>query len=397
MASWQRTVTCGELRETHIGQTITLNGWVNTVRAYPDQVFVDLRDRYGLTQVVFEAAVSPAFFAEAQKIRSEWVLSVTGEVVARLPDSANPRLTTGKIEVKVKTFLVLNHSPTPKFDVVEYPDVPLANEELRLEYRFLDLRRPSLQRVLMLRHRLNKIIRDTLDLQGFLELETPLLGRSTPEGARDYLVPSRVQPGTFYALPQSPQIYKQLLMVAGYDKYFQIARCLRDEDLRADRQPEFTQLDLEMSFVDRDDVFRVTEELTASIFRQLLGVELTLPLPRLNYAEAMLRYGSDKPDLRYGLEIVDLTDLAPDCGFRVFQEVRGGRQQGSRHQRQGGCHTFFQLGIEQGCPGRVRQAVWSQGTGLDEGGRGQVHRDHREKLQRVRQSPAPRAFSGPGF
>lgn len=320
MASWQRTVTCGELRPAHLGKSITLNGWVNTVRSYPDQVFVDLRDRYGLTQVVFEASVGDLFFQEAVKLRSEWVLAVTGEVVARTPENCNPRLATGEVELKVKSFQVLNQCPTPKFDVVEYPDVPLANEELRLEYRFLDLRRPSIQRVFQLRHRLNKIIRDSLDEQGFLELETPLLGKSTPEGARDYLVPSRVHPGQFYALPQSPQIYKQLLMVAGYDKYFQIARCLRDEDLRADRQPEFTQLDLEMSFVDRHDIFQVTEKLVANIFKQLLNVEIPLPLPQIKYSEAMLKYGSDKPDLRYGLEIVDLTDLSASCGFRVFQE-----------------------------------------------------------------------------
>ncbi len=242
-------------------------------------------------------------------------------MAARLPGNANPKLATGAVEVKAQAFQILNRCPTPPFEVAEYPEMPLANEDKRLEYRYLDLRRPSIQRVLMQRHRLNKVIRDYLDAQGFLELETPLLGRSTPEGARDYLVPSRVTTGNWYALPQSPQLYKQLLMVAGYDKYFQIARCLRDEDLRADRQPEFTQLDLEMSFVEMDDVFRVIEGLMAEMFRKLVGVEIPLPLPRLCYADAMRRYGSDKPDLRYGMEIVDLTDMAPTSGFRVFQDA----------------------------------------------------------------------------
>src|SRR5688572_6330367 len=242
MANWQRTHTCGELREAHIGETVTLNGWVNTYRAYNDQIFVDLRDRYGVTQVVFEADQST--FATAREIRTEFVLSVKGTVRERLPGKHNPKLATGDIEVKAVELNVLNRCPTPPFEVTEFPGEELANEDLRLQYRFLDLRRPSLQRVLIQRHRLIQLIRNYLDAQCFLDVETPLLRRSTPEGARDYLVPSRVTLGSWYALPQSPQLYKQLLMVAGFDKYYQIARCLRDEDLRADRQAEFTQLDL---------------------------------------------------------------------------------------------------------------------------------------------------------
>jgi aspartyl-tRNA synthetase len=328
MSSWQRTHSCGELRESHIGQTVVLNGWVNTFRAHPDHVFLDLRDRYGITQVVVETD-RPEAFQLAAEARSEWVLSVKGRVRERMIGSEkkhNTKLTTGAIEVLADEMTVLNRCPTPPFEVFSVPqesqvfaDPELANEDLRLQYRFLDLRRPTLQRTLAMRHRLNKVIRDNLDAQGFLELETPLLGRSTPEGARDYLVPSRVSLGSWYALPQSPQLYKQILMVAGYDKYFQIARCLRDEDLRADRQPEFTQLDLEMAFVEMDDVFRVIENLTAEVFQRCVGAEIKLPLPRIKYADAMLKYGSDKPDLRYGLEIVEVSDIAKQTEFQAFR------------------------------------------------------------------------------
>src|SRR5207247_8293363 len=297
--------------------------WVNSTLAYNVQVVINLRDRYGMTQVVVEPEKTEAF-AAAHEARAEWVLAVRGKVRPRLPDKHNPKLGTGDIEVLVEEFQVLSRCPTPPFEVMSIPqardmafpleeqalgDPELAGEELRLQHRYLDLRRPSLQHALRVRHRLCKVMRDYLDGQGFLEVETPLLGRSTPEGARDYLVPSRVFPNQWFALPQSPQLYKQLLMVAGYDKYFQIARCLRDEDQRADRQPEFTQLDLEMSFVQRDDILNVVEGLTAEIFGRCLDVTIPLPLPRLNYADAMLRYGSDKPDLRYGLEIQELSDL----------------------------------------------------------------------------------------
>jgi aspartyl-tRNA synthetase len=328
MPHWRRTHTCGELREAHIGQTVAVNGWVNTYRSYNDQVFIDLRDRYGITQVVFEAD-HPELFASAQEMRNEWVLSVRGKVRERVPGKHNPKLHTGDVEVLAEEVAILNRCPTPPFEVMSIPREPgafndpeLAGEDLRLQYRFLDLRRPTLHDTLRLRHRLNKVIRDNLDAQGFLEIETPLLGRSTPEGARDYLVPSRVFPGQWYALPQSPQIYKQLMMVAGYDKYFQIAHCLRDEDLRADRQPEFTQLDLEMSFVEMDDVFAVIEALMADVFARCLGVEIKLPLPRLKYADAMRLYGSDKPDLRIaGLGIVEVSDWAGATEFGVFKDA----------------------------------------------------------------------------
>src|SRR5262245_37997634 len=272
MASWQRTHTCGELRPGHVGQSVTLNGWVNTYRNQGSLVFIDLRDRYGITQVVFEPERKD-LLAAARELRSEFVVSVRGKVAARLPGKENKDLATGQVELKADELTVLNRCPTPPFEITEFAPDDLANEDLRMQYRYLDLRRASIQHVLALRHRMNKVIRDYLDRQGFLEIETPLLGRSTPEGARDYLVPSRVFPGSWYALPQSPQLYKQLLMVAGYDRYFQIARCLRDEDLRADRQPEFTQLDLEMAFVEADDVFAVIEGLTAAAFRECIGVE----------------------------------------------------------------------------------------------------------------------------
>ena len=358
MAEWQRTHTCGELRETHVGQTVVLNGWVNSYRAYNDQIFVDLRDRYGLTQVVFEADHAE-LFAAAGDIRNEWVLSVRGTVRERLPGKHNPKLATGDVEILADALHVLNRCPPPPFEVMSVPletglgDPELAGEDLRLQYRYLDLRRPTLQRTLTLRHRLNKIIRDYLDAQGFLEIETPLLGRSTPEGARDYLVPSRIwrdektgRPN-WYALPQSPQLYKQLLMVAGYDKYFQIARCLRDEDLRADRQPEFTQLDVEMSFVEQNDVLTVIEGLIAAIFQQCAGATLPLPLPRLQYQEVMLKYGSDKPDLRFGLEIAELSDLASQTTFKVFQDAvsSGGKVRGLNVS--GSAEKFSRKGLDQ--------------------------------------------------
>jgi aspartyl-tRNA synthetase len=346
MARLRRTHTCGELRENHVGQTVTLCGWVNTYRNQGGMLFIDLRDRYGVTQVLFEPDQG-ADLSAAEELRSEYVIAVTGEVVHRLPGKENPKLPTGAVEVKARQLQILNRCPTPPFEVTEFPGQELANEDLRLQYRFLDLRRPSLQSVLILRHRMNKVIRDYLDGRGFLEIETPLLGRSTPEGARDYLVPSRIFPGSWYALPQSPQLYKQLLMVAGYDKYFQIARCLRDEDLRANRQPEFTQLDLEMSFVDREDIFEVIEGLTAEVFRRCINVEIPLPLPRLKYADAMLRYGSDKPDLRYGLEIVDVGDLAAQTEFKVF---RGALEAGGKVRAlnaKGAAAKFSRKGLEE--------------------------------------------------
>ncbi len=320
MAEWQRTNTCGELREEHIGQTVTLNGWVLITRNFPNQAFIDLRDRYGLTQVVVED-VDKELFAAANELGREHVISVTGVVRKRLPGAERPNIATGKVELEAKTLRLLNACPPLPFSVTEFPDEEPANEDLRLQYRYLDLRRRSIQNVLILRHRVNKVIRDYMDSREFLEMETPLLGKSTPEGARDYLVPSRVFNGEWFALPQSPQLYKQLLMIAGYDKYFQIARCLRDEDLRADRQPEFTQLDVEMSFVEREDILTLMEGLAAELFDKCLGVKLALPLPRLKYSDVMLKYGSDKPDLRYGLEIHDISEVAAVSEFKVFKDV----------------------------------------------------------------------------
>lgn len=325
MSSWQRTHTCDELREEHVDKVVTLNGWVNSYRAHPDQIFLDLRDRYGITQVVVSSDDAD-IFALAQTIRSEWVLSVHGKVRHRLPGKTNDKLNTGAIEIKADRVDVLNRCPTPPFEVTEFVGETLANEDLRLQYRYLDLRRKSLQEVMILRHRVCKVIRDFLDTRNFLEIETPLLGRSTPEGARDYLVPSRLFEEQWYALPQSPQLYKQLLMIAGYDRYFQIARCLRDEDLRANRQPEFTQLDLEMSFVEMDDIFNIIDGLTADVFQQCIGVEVQTPIPKLSYKEAMRRFGSDKPDLRFGMEIIDICEVAKTTEFKVFHDTleRGG-------------------------------------------------------------------------
>ncbi len=319
MSEWQRTHTCGDLRAAHLGHTVTLNGWVLTTRNFGNQTFIDLRDRYGFTQVVFEAD-DAALFAAANQLGTEFCISVTGVVRPRLEGKARTDIDTGAVEVEAKSLTVLNTCPALPFQINEFGS-ELANEEIRLQYRYLDLRRRTLQKVLALRHRVCKTIRDFLDARGFLEVETPLLGKSTPEGARDYLVPSRTFNGEFFALPQSPQLYKQLLMVSGYDKYFQIAKCLRDEDLRADRQPEFTQLDLEMSFVEREDVLSLMENLAAAIVNQCLGVTIPTPFPRLSYAEAMSKYGSDKPDLRFGLPIVDVTDIAGASEAKFLTEA----------------------------------------------------------------------------
>jgi aspartyl-tRNA synthetase len=316
-----RTHTCGELSELNVGETVTLCGWVDTYRDYGGGIFVDLRDRYGISQIaIFPPGSSPGVIERGQQLRAEYVVKVTGNVAARPVGMENPKLATGKIEVRATAVELLNKSLTP-------PVSPNANaqdlpgEDLRLKYRYLDLRRPELQRVMMLRDRMVKTMRDYCAEQKFIDVETPCLGRSTPEGARDYLVPSRVHHGSFYALPQSPQLYKQILMIAGYDRYVQVARCFRDEDLRADRQPEFTQLDLEMSFVDADDVMGVIDGLCQRLAKEELGIDLELPLPRMTYDEAMERFGHDAPDLRFGLEIVDLSDLAPQSDFGVFKSV----------------------------------------------------------------------------
>lgn len=315
-----RTHTCGELRKPAVGQTVTVCGWVDTRRDYGGLLFIDLRDRYGKTQIVFDASEGANALALASTLRSEDVISVTGRVVARSDKDVNPKLSTGEIDVRAAELLILNKSKPVPF---EPGTTNIPNEEMRLEYRFLDLRRPRLQELVLFRHKFTKLVRDYFDEHGFLEVETPMLGRSSPEGARDYLVPSRVHPGTFYALPQSPQIYKQILMVAGYDRYMQIARCFRDEDLRADRQPEFTQIDVEMAFVRREDIIRTIDGLVQVMMRQLKGKEIQLPLPQLTHREAMEKYGSDKPDLRFGMEIQDLAAEVANCGFGVFKNVLG--------------------------------------------------------------------------
>jgi len=321
-----RTHTCGELRRSDVGQVVTLCGWVDSYRDHSGVLFVDLRDRYGKSQIVF-GTDSTEMQQLAKSLRAEYVISVTGKVAPRPEGTTNPKLDTGEIEVRATALQLLNKSQTPPFQpgAAEIP-----GEDLRLKYRYLDLRRAPMQRTLILRHRMIKGMRDYFDERGFLEVETPILGRSTPEGARDYLVPSRVHKGSFYALPQSPQLYKQILMVAGYDRYIQVARCFRDEDLRADRQPEFTQLDLEMSFVDADDIIGIIDGLVAKLACELLDVKVQLPLPRMTYDDAMERYGHDAPDLRFDMQLIDLTDLAAKTDFRVFRGCAdsGGRVRG---------------------------------------------------------------------
>ncbi len=322
-----RTHTCGELRAEHLGREVSLCGWVDRVRDHKGVIFIDLRDRWGRTQVVIGPGTSPEMVAVARQVRPEWVLRVRGTVGARPEGTTNPKLSTGAIEVVCGLVEVLNEAETPVF---QPGATELPGEEVRLKNRWLDLRRPVMQENLILRSRIVKIMRDHCDELGFIDVETPVLGRSTPEGARDYLVPSRLDHGSFFALPQSPQLYKQLLMMAGFDRYVQVARCFRDEDLRADRQPEFTQLDLEMSFVEADDVMGVIEGLVRRTAREILGLDVPLPLPRLTWDECMERFGHDAPDLRYGLEITDLTPIAAESDFRVFRGAveSGGRVRG---------------------------------------------------------------------
>jgi aspartyl-tRNA synthetase len=325
-----RTHTCGEVRADHVGQEVTLAGWAHRCRDHGGLIFVDLRDREGITQVVFNPQVSIEAHTIAAQVGSEYVLQVQGEVARRPPGRENPALATGEVEVIAHYAQILNEARTPPFYINQ--DSPVE-EPLRLRYRYLDLRRQRMQRNILLRHRVVRFIHDFLDARGFVEIETPILIKSTPEGARDYLVPSRVHPGKFYALPQSPQQLKQLLMVAGFDRYYQIARCFRDEDLRADRQPEFTQLDVEMSFVEVEDILALTEELFVGLAEGVSDRRpLFTPFPRLSYQEAMARYGSDKPDLRFGLPLVDLSDLVAESGFRVFRSTvaAGGQVKGLR-------------------------------------------------------------------
>lgn len=315
IAGLKRNHHCGHVNKESLGQKVTLMGWINRRRDHGGLIFVDLRDITGMVQVVFSQDVDQAAFNKAEDVRNEFVIAIVGEVRSRPDGTINPNLPTGEVEVYASELRILNPAKNPPFYITENVDV---DENLRLKYRYLDLRRPDMQRIMILRHKINKAIRDFLDKNNFLELETPMLTRSTPEGARDYLVPSRVHPGKFYALPQSPQIFKQLLMVSGMDRYFQIVRCFRDEDLRADRQPEFTQLDMEMSFINEEDIYKLLEEMLAYVVQETMGVIIPTPFLHLTYEEAMDRYGSDKPDLRFGMELKDVSHIVVNSGFNVF-------------------------------------------------------------------------------
>lgn len=318
MARINRTHMCGELGLNNLGEKVTLAGWVQRRRDLGGLIFIQLRDRTGIVQCTVNKDTTPEVFAEAFKVRSEYVLVVKGEVVKRDENAINPKMKTGYIEISVNSLEVLSKAETPPIYI---EDDLNASEQLRLKYRYLDLRRPVMQNFLITRHKIAKVTRDYMDENGFVEVETPVLIKTTPEGARDYLVPSRVQPGNFFALPQSPQLFKQLLMVSGFDRYFQIAKCFRDEDLRADRQPEFTQIDMELSFVEIDDVIEINEGLMKRLFKEVLDVDIQTPLRRLTYKEAMERYGSDKPDTRFGLELVDIGDIVANSEFKVFADI----------------------------------------------------------------------------
>ena len=339
----KRTHKCAELSIANIGQQVTVMGWAHKRRDLGGVIFVDLRDRSGIVQLVFNNEISGEIFNKAEKIRNEYVLAVTGEVVRRSDETVNPKLLTGEIEIIAKELRILSNAETSPIYIEEDTDV---NENVRLKYRYLDLRRPDMQRNLILRHKVAKIARDYYDQNGFLEIETPMLTKSTPEGARDYLVPSRVHPGKFFALPQSPQLFKQLLMVSGLDRYMQIVKCFRDEDLRADRQPEFTQIDLEMSFVNVEDVLEINEGFIAKAFEEALGIKLETPFLRMTYQEAMDRFGSDKPDIRFGLELINISDLVENCGFKVFADaVKNGGSVRAINAK-GGGRTFSRREID---------------------------------------------------
>lgn len=316
LQGWKRTLYAGSLRESHIGQDVTLMGWVQKRRNLGSLIFIDLRDREGIAQIVFDADVSKEAFEKAANLRSEFVIAVQGKVARR--HSVNTQIPSGQVEVFVETLKVLSESEVPPFHIQDEDD---ANERLRLKYRYLDLRKPNMQNKLRFRSQVVKIVRDYYDRLGFIDIETPVLTKPTPEGARDYLVPSRVNLGKFYALPQSPQIFKQLLMVSGFDRYYQIVKCFRDEDLRADRQPEFTQIDVEMSFVEAEDIMDINEALIVEVFQKAMGIDIPRPFRRMAYQEAMDKYGSDKPDLRFGFEIKPLDDLVSSCGFKVFEDA----------------------------------------------------------------------------
>ena len=366
MRGMKRTCRCAELSEKNIGEEVTMMGWVQKQRNKGGIIFVDMRDRSGILQVIFEdGEINADDFAKAEKLRSEFVIAVKGEVPAR-SGAVNENLATGAIELRAEELRVLSESDTPPFPIEADSK---TKEELRLKYRYLDLRRPDLQRNLIMRSKVATLIRQFLADEGFLEIETPMLTKSTPEGARDYLVPSRVHPGTFYALPQSPQLFKQLLMCSGYDRYFQLARCFRDEDLRADRQPEFTQVDMELSFVDEDDVMDVNERLLQKLFKEILDVDIELPIQRMTWQEAMDRFGSDKPDLRFGMELKDVSDVVKDCGFGVFTGAleNGGSVRGINAKGQGGMprkkiDALVKFAKDFGAKGLAYLAVNEDGT-----------------------------------
>ena len=366
MQGLKRSHRCAELSKVNIGETVTVMGWVQKNRNKGGIVFVDLRDRSGLLQLIFEnGSVSEEDFEKAGKLRSEFVIAAVGTVEAR-SGAVNENLATGEIEIRVKELRILSESETPPFPIEENSK---TKEELRLKYRVLDLRRPDLQRNLMMRSKAATLTRQFLAEEGFLEIETPMLIKSTPEGARDYLVPSRVHPGNFYALPQSPQIFKQLLMCAGYDRYFQIVKCFRDEDLRADRQPEFTQIDMELSFVDVDDVIDVNERLLAKMFKEILGIEVSLPIQRMTWQEAMDRFGSDKPDIRFGMKMTDESEVVKDCEFVVFKNAleNGGSVRGINAKGQGAMprkkiDKLVDLAKDFGAKGLAYVAIQEDGT-----------------------------------
>jgi aspartyl-tRNA synthetase len=342
MGSMVRSHSCNVLGKENIGEEVTLMGWVLRRRDHGGVIFIDLRDREGLTQVVFNPDTNPETHAKAHQLRSEWVLAVKGTVSARPDDMANPKLVTGEIEVLVDELRILNTSQTPPFPLDEDVEV---SDNLRLQYRYLDLRRPEMAANLIMRHKAVQSIRTYLNDEEFLDVETPMLTRSTPEGARDYLVPSRVNAGKFYALPQSPQLFKQLLMIAGMDRYYQIVKCFRDEDLRADRQPEFTQIDMELSFVDEEQVIKITEGMIAKLFKDTLDLDFQPPFNRMSYDEAMSRFGTDRPDTRFGLELVDLTEIAKSCSFKVFRSIADGGGT-VRAINAKGCATFSRKDLD---------------------------------------------------
>ncbi len=321
MSKYKRTHMCGELGLENVGQKVSLTGWVQRTRDLGGLIFIQLRDRAGIVQTVVNKDVTEELFKEAAKVRGEYVLSITGEVAKRAENAINPKMSTGYIEIIVESLEIISKAETPPIYIEDDLNV---SESLRLKYRYLDLRRPVMQSIFMTRHKVSKVVRDFMDENGFLEVETPMLTKTTPEGARDYLVPSRVQPGNFFALPQSPQLFKQILMVSGFDKYFQIVKCFRDEDLRADRQPEFTQIDLEMSFVDKEDVMELNERLLQRVFKEVLDVDIKLPIPKMTYKEAMDRYGSDKPDTRFGFELKEIGDIVSTSDFKVFADAISG-------------------------------------------------------------------------